>query len=127
MCSTCPPSGLRVGDTGGLSRLCSNLVRNAVKYTPRGGAITISLSQSPQGVDLTVTDTGLGISAADQERMFDEFFRCTNPDAIALPGTGLGLSIVLRIVERHRGQIRVESVLGAGTTFRVTLPSGALT
>lgn len=110
------------GEAGGLFRVCVNLVSNAVKYTPRGGTVTISLARTPRGIDLVVADTGLGISSADQEQLFQEFFRSTNPAAVAMPGTGLGLSIVHRIVERHRGQIRVNSTLGAGSTFTVTLP-----
>ena len=85
-------------------------------------SLTISLARTPGGIHLVVADTGLGISSADQEQLFQEFFRSTNPAAVAMPGTGLGLSIVHRIVERHRGQIRVSSTLGAGTNFTVTLP-----
>ncbi len=110
------------GDAGELFRACSNVVSNAVKYTPHEGTITISLSSTPQATELRVSDTGLGISAVDQERLFQEFFRSTNPAALASPGTGLGLSIVHRIVERHHGQISVESTPGAGTTFTITLP-----
>jgi signal transduction histidine kinase len=72
---------------------------------------------------LTVADEGLGISAEDQERLFEEFFRSSNPEAVAEPGTGLGLTIVHRIVARHAGRIEVESELGKGTTFRVVLPA----
>jgi signal transduction histidine kinase len=114
------------GETGELFRVCVNLVSNAVKYTPRGGTITVSLTRTPRGIELVVADTGLGISSADQEQLFQEFFRSNNPAAVAMPGTGLGLSIVHRIVERHRGQIRVNSTLGAGTTFTVTLPPAPL-
>lgn len=110
------------GEPAGLFRVCVNLVSNAVKYTPQGGTITVSLARTPRGIELVVADTGLGISSADQERLFQEFFRSTNPAALATPGTGLGLSIVHRIVESHRGKIRVNSTLGAGTTFVVTLP-----
>ncbi|MEO5662329.1 MAG: HAMP domain-containing sensor histidine kinase [Nocardioides sp.] len=110
------------GEVDGLFRVCVNLVSNAVKYTPRGGTITTSLAHTPHGIELIVTDTGLGISASDQQHLFQEFFRSNNPAAVAMPGTGLGLSIVHRIVERHRGRIRVSSALGAGTTFVVTLP-----
>jgi len=111
------------GDAGELFRVCVNLVSNAVKYTPRNGTITISLAATPEGIELVVADTGLGISPADQEQLFQEFFRSNNPAAVALPGTGLGLSIVHRILERHGGQIRVDSTLGVGSTFVVTLPS----
>jgi signal transduction histidine kinase len=111
------------GEAGELFRVCVNLVSNAVNYTPQGGTITVSLARTPRGIELVVADTGLGISSADQEQLFQEFFRSTNPAAIAMPGTGLGLSIVHRIVERHHGRIAVESELGSGTTFTVTLPA----
>lgn len=112
-----------LGDADDLDRVCSNLISNAVKYTPRGRAITITLERRRRDVVLTVTDEGLGISARDQERLFEEFFRSTNPVAIVEPGTGLGLTIVHRVVARHAGRIEVESELDEGTTFRVTLPA----
>ena len=105
-----------------LFQLCVNLISNAVKYTPEGGTVTVSLDRVEGGVRLAVADTGIGISTSDQHRLFDEFFRSTDPAALAVPGTGLGLSIVHRIVERYDGRIAVDSDLGAGTTFTVTLP-----
>ena len=74
---------------------------------------------------LRVTDQGLGISEADQQHLFTEFFRSTNPEAVAEPGTGLGLTIVQRIVDRHGGRIDVRSELGEGSTFTVPLPAAA--
>jgi signal transduction histidine kinase len=109
-------------DAGDLDRVVTNLLSNAVKYTPRGGRIALSLVEHDAEIELVVTDEGIGISAADQERLFTEFFRSTNPQAVAQPGTGLGLTICRRIVERHGGRIGVESDLGAGSTFRVFLP-----
>ncbi|WP_246210656.1 sensor histidine kinase [Nocardioides piscis] len=111
------------GEASELYRVGANLISNAVKYTPSGGTISISLGCVPDGVELIVADTGLGISPEDQDRLFQEFFRSTNPAALALPGTGLGLSIVHRIIERHGGEIRVSSALGAGAAFTVRLPS----
>lgn len=111
------------GETQELFQVCANLIGNAMRYTPSGGTITIALACIADGVELSVADTGIGISASDQHQLFDEFFRSTNPAALATPGTGLGLSIVHRIVERHRGRIAVESELGSGTTFTVTLPA----
>lgn len=105
-----------------LFRVCANLVSNAVKYTPAEGTITVSLAHSADGVELVVADSGIGIAVGDRDRLFDEFFRSTNPTALATPGTGLGLSIVHRIIERHHGRIAVDSDLGAGTTVTVTLP-----
>ena len=72
---------------------------------------------------LVVTDEGIGISAADVARLGTEFFRSSNPEAVAQPGTGLGLAIVRRIVERHDGRLEIESELGRGSTFRVHLPA----
>ena len=110
------------GEAHALFQACVNLISNAVKYTPPGGTVTVALTRTPSDVELVVADTGIGISAADQDRLFQEFFRSTNPEALAAPGTGLGLSIVQRIVERHEGRIAVESDLGTGTTVTVTLP-----
>ncbi|MFA6299518.1 MAG: ATP-binding protein [Nocardioides sp.] len=110
------------GDRDELERVALNLVGNAVKYTPTGGSVTVATERTERFVRLVVKDTGLGISKADQEELFTEFFRTTNPDALALPGTGLGLSIVRRILQRHGGSIRLESDLGEGSTFTVRLP-----
>lgn len=112
-----------LGDRGDLDQVCANLISNAVKYTPDGRGVAVSLDRRGRDVILTVCDEGLGISPADQERLFEEFFRSTNPAAVAQPGTGLGLTIAHRIVTRHRGRIEVESDLGKGTTFRVILPA----
>ena len=105
-----------------IERLVTNLVSNAGKYTPSGGRVTVCLAVEGDEAVLECTDTGLGISAEDQEQLFQEFFRSTNPLALAQPGTGLGLSIVHRIVSRHGGRTEVESRLGEGSTFRVRLP-----
>ncbi len=111
------------GDAGEIDRLVANLVSNAVKYTPAERRVMITVSRDRDRVRLEVADEGLGISAADQEHLFDEFFRSTNPEAVQQPGTGLGLAIVKRIVERHGGEIEVVSTLGAGSRFTVTLPA----
>ncbi|MFB9311684.1 sensor histidine kinase [Nocardioides plantarum] len=112
-------------DAVDLDRVVTNLVSNAVKYTPRGGRIWLTLVTHEREIELTVADEGIGISAADQARLFTEFFRSTNPQAVAQPGTGLGLTICRRIVERHGGRITVESELGVGSAFRVFLPRPA--
>lgn len=111
------------GDVAELDRLLANLVGNAVKYTPAGGAVTVALSTERGEVVLECRDTGLGIAVEDQDRLFTEFFRSTNPDALAKPGTGLGLAIVSRIVARHGGRLNLCSELGTGSTFRVVLPA----
>jgi signal transduction histidine kinase len=106
-----------------LDQVVANLVGNAVKYTPDGGSVTVSLSRNGDEVVLQVSDTGIGIAASDQEQLFTEFFRSNNPQAVAQPGTGLGLTIVARIVARHGGRLQLTSELGAGSTFRVVLPA----
>ena len=113
---------LITGNGGELERVVLNLVDNAIKYTPAGGLVEVALERSARFVRLVVADSGMGISADDQEELFGEFFRSTNPSALALPGTGLGLSIVRRIVQRHGGSIRVTSAPGEGSTFAVRLP-----
>jgi signal transduction histidine kinase len=119
------PAGrvLAMGDADELHRVCANLVSNAIKYTPHGGVVRVTLSGEGDEVALACCDEGIGISAEDQQRLFQEFFRSTNPVAVALPGTGLGLAIVQRIVDRHGGRIEVESELGKGSTFRMVLPA----
>ncbi len=106
-----------------LSRLCANVVGNAVKYSRPGSAVNLNLARAGDRIVLTCADSGLGISEADQAYVFNEFFRSTNTDALGRPGTGLGLAIVARIVSRHAGQIELESTLGLGTTVRIRLPA----
>lgn len=114
---------LALGDAEELDRVCANLVSNAVKYTPATGTVRLSLTREGDEIVLTCADDGIGIGVEDQKRLFSEFFRSTNPEAIQQPGTGLGLAIVRRIVERHRGRIDVTSTLGQGSTFVVRLPA----
>ena len=111
-----------LGERPELERVLVNLISNAVKYSPEDAVVSVQLSRVGDRVRFTVTDQGLGISRNDQVRLFDEFFRSSNPDATRRPGTGLGLAIVKRIIDRHAGEISVESKLGEGSTFQVTLP-----
>ncbi|WP_137294850.1 sensor histidine kinase [Nocardioides dongxiaopingii] len=118
------PAALVVdGDPVELDRMLSNLVSNAVKYTPAGGVVTIDLQRDGEAVVVRVVDDGLGISEEDQAGLFRAFFRTTNPAALREQGTGLGLAIVATVVERHAGTVRVTSTLGSGTTFTVRLPA----
>ena len=112
-----------LGDRDELDRICANLVSNAIKYTPAGRSITVTLDRMGDRVMLAVADEGIGISTEDQDQLFSEFFRSANPEAYSQPGTGLGLAIVQRIVHRHGGWITVDSELGKGSTFTVDLPA----
>ena len=114
---------LALGDHDELDRVCANLVSNAIKYTPPGRSITVTLDRMGDRVLLSCEDEGIGISPADQDKLFSEFFRSANPEAYSQPGTGLGLAIVQRIVHRHDGRITVDSELGKGSTFTVDLPA----
>lgn len=110
------------GDRERLRQLLMNLMENAIKYTPAGGTITIGLKNSDESVEVYVTDTGIGISPENQQRIFDRFFRTDKARSRELGGSGLGLSIVRWIAEAHNGQISVESSLNQGSTFRLILP-----
>ena len=112
-----------LGAARDLDHVVTNLVSNAVKYSTDGGTVVVRHERVGDQVLLSCSDDGIGISAADQAQLFAEFFRSSNPAAVAKPGTGLGLAIVHRIVLRHGGRIAVESELGRGSTFRVYLPS----
>ncbi|MEP9364127.1 ATP-binding protein [Nocardioides sp. CN2-186] len=111
-----------LGDRDMLERVVINLVSNAVKFTPEGGHVAVSLSVRTGSVVLEVTDTGIGIPLQEQDRLFTRFFRSSLAQEQAIPGSGLGLSIAHAIVEQHGGSMSVESEPGEGTTFRVTLP-----
>jgi len=111
------------GSAGDLERVVQNLVSNAVKFTPAGGKVAVSVASRRDRVVLECIDDGLGISAEDQESLFTEFFRGTNPETLQVPGTGLGLSIAQRVVTRHGGRIDVESELGRGTSITLLLPA----
>jgi signal transduction histidine kinase/CHASE3 domain sensor protein len=120
---SCPEHGLMVdGDPEQLDRVLVNLLTNAVKYTPRGGSVALTVGSVADAAVLTVTDTGIGIPEQDQGSLFTRFFRATNAVEAAIPGSGLGLSIVHSIVANHHGDLGVESVQGEGTTVTVRIP-----
>ncbi|HMQ33287.1 MAG TPA: ATP-binding protein [Chloroflexaceae bacterium] len=110
-------------DARRIAQLVDNLVENAVKYSPRGGEIAVRLWEDEAGVQLTVSDRGIGIPAEDLPYLFERFHRGANVDDRRFPGWGLGLSICRRIVEQHGGTIAVRSREGEGSTFAVTLPA----
>ena len=103
-------------------QLLTNLIGNALKFTPRGGAVSVRLSESDEQVTIEVRDTGPGIPADELPRVFERFYRGTNTGDARASGSGLGLAIVRSIVEMHGGEIDVASVVGEGTAFAITLP-----
>ena len=106
-----------------IGQVVTNLVGNAIKFTPRGGKVTVRVHAEPDGgATITVADTGIGIDAAELPRIFDRFFRGSRATEARGSGSGLGLAIVRSIVEMHGGSVTVESRLGSGSTFRVVLP-----
>jgi two-component system phosphate regulon sensor histidine kinase PhoR len=111
-----------LGDKDNLEGVFTNLVGNAIKYTPKGGKIQIAVSPDGDYVKTMVQDTGIGISKEDLARIFDKFSRVKSEKTRGIVGTGLGLSIVKNIVEAHLGSISVESEEGKGTTCTVLLP-----
>jgi PAS domain S-box-containing protein len=104
-------------------QVLTNLVGNACRYTPSGGEIVVLASAHEGEIQVSVRDTGIGISEEDQQRLFSRFFRSDDPTVQEAPGTGLGLSITKSLVEMHGGQIWVESELGHGSTFTFSLPT----
>ncbi len=110
------------GDAERLGQLVDNLINNALKFTPAGGSVTVTLSDRGEEAELAVADTGIGIPPEEQARLFDRFFRASTAVKEEIPGIGLGLSICQAIAEGHGGRITVESEVGRGTTFRVLLP-----
>jgi signal transduction histidine kinase len=114
------------GDSGRLGQTLDNLISNALKFTPSGGKVEVRLTDAGDHAKIEVADTGLGISRAEQKRLFERFFRTAVATAQAIPGVGLGLSITKAIVEGHGGTIEVASDEGRGTTFTIKLPYAPL-
>jgi PAS domain S-box-containing protein len=110
------------GDGRRLVQVFSNLISNAIKYTP-GGEVGISAAPGEHGVEVTVHDSGIGLTLDEQAQLFTRFFRGRSPVVTEAGGTGLGLVIAKAIIERHEGTITVESQVGKGTRFLVTLPA----
>ena len=110
-----------LGDIALLDRALSNLIENAIYYTPQGGTVTVGLSEAKEKIQVQIRDTGIGIPPEDLEHVFDRFYRSANSMAKEPLGTGLGLPIASKIVEAHGSRLEVASVLGSGTTFHFTL------
>lgn len=114
-----------VADAERIAQLLDNLVSNAIKYTLLGGSVTVRAARTRGGAEITVSDTGIGMSEEDAASVFDRFYRAEAARAARVPGVGLGLAIAKAIVEAHRGSIECTSRLAAGTTFTVFLPDPA--
>ena len=108
-----------------LSRAVENLVSNAIKYSPDGTAVTVSARTEENFLAIEVADQGYGIPPADQERVFEKFYRVPRVQDAGTPGTGLGLSLVREIAELHHGSVRVRSEVNQGSTFTLRIPTGA--
>ncbi len=110
-------------DPRSMEELLTNLISNAIHYSPDGGKVTVTVLSHGDYLEVLVQDGGVGIEAEELPKIFDKFYRVKHPKTRQVDGTGLGLAIVKGIVESHRGSIEVESEPGVGTTFRVLLPA----
>jgi PAS domain S-box-containing protein len=120
-----PEGGCQVNaDATRIEQIILNLLANAVKYTPEGGRISLSVSQDEAETVVTVADNGPGVSEDDRERIFERFFRSKQDATSATGGTGLGLPIARMLVELHGGRVWLEDAPGGGSVFRFTIPAG---
>ncbi|MGH2573111.1 MAG: ATP-binding protein [Actinomycetota bacterium] len=110
------------GSSRDLSLLVHNLIENAIQYTRRGGRVNVSIAADGAGAVLVVRDSGIGIPAKEQNRIFERFYRVDRARSRQTGGTGLGLSIVKHVAENHGGTVTMQSELGQGSTFTVRLP-----
>ncbi len=108
-----------------IAQAVDNLVSNAIKYTPRNGHVEVRLALDGARIEICVADSGIGIQAADRDRLFTRFFRAEHAEEQSVQGLGLGLGIAKSIVESHGGRIDVESEVGHGSVFRIRLPVGS--
>ena len=121
-----PAEALSVsGDSVRLGQACDNLISNALKFTRRGGRVTVSLGLGDDCAVVTVRDTGIGIPESELDQLYARFFRASTATRNAVPGVGLGLTITKAIVTAHEGELDVESEEGVGTAFIMTLPLAA--
>jgi signal transduction histidine kinase len=111
-----------VGDERKIRQVMLNLLSNAIKFTPEGGRIDVTATLDSNEMEVTVSDTGVGIKPEDQERIFEEFQQAGSDYTKKAEGTGLGLALTKKFIELHGGTIRVESAQGTGSTFTFRLP-----
>ncbi|WP_203995873.1 sensor histidine kinase [Virgisporangium aurantiacum] len=120
--TTTPPTLTVPGDPRRLRQVVDNLLYNAIKYSPHGGDVHLTLTAAPTTVELTVTDHGIGVPAAERHRLFRRFYRASNAAHTSIPGTGLGLTLASAIVDAHHGTITIHNPNTGGTTITVHLP-----
>jgi two-component system phosphate regulon sensor histidine kinase PhoR len=119
--SNCPNDLPEIyADSSRLGQALTNLVHNAIKFTPEGGNVTITARQNVDVIEFSIKDTGIGIPSDDLPRIFERFYKADQ--ARTESGTGLGLAIARHLVEAHSGRIWVESTVGHGSTFYFTIP-----
>jgi signal transduction histidine kinase len=109
-------------DPKGIGEVFTNLITNAINYSPEGGKVVVAAQGLNEYMEIKVKDTGVGILADELPKIFDKFYRVKHPKTRQVLGTGLGLSIVKGIIQAHNGTIHIESVPDKGTTFRILLP-----
>jgi signal transduction histidine kinase len=116
-----PAGTWAIGDADRLAQVLTNLVRNAINYTPEGGVVSVRVTGSADHVQIAVSDTGLGITAADLEHIFERFYRVDSSRTRDTGGFGLGLSIARELVEAMGGSLSATSQPGLGSTFWISL------
>ncbi len=109
-------------DSEAVHQIMSNLLDNAIKYTPEGGSVRVAVRRKGSSVEIAVTDSGMGIPAGELPRLFERFYRVDKARSREMGGTGLGLAIVKHLVKAQAGDVRVESEAGKGSTFTISLP-----
>jgi signal transduction histidine kinase len=117
-----PELGRVLADPDMVVQILTNLISNAVKYSPAGSPLSVHVRRMADGADISVTDQGIGMSEAEQARLFERFFRADREAVKAVGGTGLGLYFTKHLVTLQGGQMRVKTKLGEGSTFAFTLP-----
>jgi signal transduction histidine kinase len=110
------------GDRRRLAQVIDNLITNAIKFSPNGGAVDLNLERRDSIVVVEIADQGIGVADDDRDRLFERFFRARSALERQIPGTGLGLYISQAIVEAHGGRIEARSVEGEGSAFVIELP-----